>query len=350
MSGYTTCSVDAVPDIFGGKYPGAMRMMADTLETEQIAFTHRLMPAKTGGKGSYGHRHRTQEEVYYVVSGRLEFKIGDDVLELGAGRRAAGRGRRVALGVERGAGRRRAADRVDPQRRSRARDGDARRLLAGVTVAYHEGSRALQDRFGTRRLADRLDEKFLARGVIDAADRAFIERMDMFFLATADPEGRPDCSYKGGDPGFVRVLDERTIAFPNYDGNGMYRSLGNVLRNPHVGLLFVDFTAQRPSRLRLNGSASIDDDDPLAADYPGAQFVVRVRGARGVSQLPALHPPHGAGGALALRAARGRDGARARVEARRLGARRRALRRRVGAPRRTISTSSRTLRAPISPR
>ena len=143
-------------------------------------------------------------------------------------------------------------------------------------MGYHDGSRALQDRFGTRRLADRLDEKFLARGVIDADDRAFIERMDMFFLATADPEGRPDCSYKGGDPGFVRVLDERTVAFPNYDGNGMYRSLGNVLCNPHVGLLFVDFTAQRPSRLRLNGRASIADDDPLAAGYPGAQFVVRV--------------------------------------------------------------------------
>ncbi len=143
-------------------------------------------------------------------------------------------------------------------------------------MGYHDGSRALQDRFGTRRLADRLDEKFLARGVIDADDRAFIERMDMFFLATADPEGRPDCSYKGGDPGFVRVLDERTVAFPNYDGNGMYRSLGNALRNPHVGMLFVDFTAQRPSRLRLNGRASIDDGDPLAAAYPGAQFVVRV--------------------------------------------------------------------------
>ena len=144
-------------------------------------------------------------------------------------------------------------------------------------MAYHEGSRTLQDRFGTRRLADRLDEKFLARGVIDADDRAFIERMDMFFLATADAEGRPDCSYKGGDPGFVRVLDERTVAFPNYDGNGMYRSMGNALRNPHVGMLFVDFTALRPSRLRLNGSASIDPDDPLAGSYPGAQFVVRVR-------------------------------------------------------------------------
>ena len=85
MSGYTTCSVEAAPDAFGGKYPGAMRFMAGPLETEQIAFTHRLLPAQSGGKGSYGHRHRTQEEVYYVASGRLEFKIGDDVLELGPG-------------------------------------------------------------------------------------------------------------------------------------------------------------------------------------------------------------------------------------------------------------------------
>jgi predicted pyridoxine 5'-phosphate oxidase superfamily flavin-nucleotide-binding protein len=143
-------------------------------------------------------------------------------------------------------------------------------------MAYHEGSRTLQDRFGTRALADRLDAKFLARRVIDAGDRAFIERMDMFFLATADAEGRPDCSYKGGDPGFVRVLDERTIAFPNYDGNGMYRSMGNLLESPHVGLLFVDFTAQRPSRLRLNGTATIDEGDPLTDAYPEAQFVVRV--------------------------------------------------------------------------
>ncbi|MEP6954047.1 MAG: pyridoxamine 5'-phosphate oxidase family protein [Solirubrobacteraceae bacterium] len=143
-------------------------------------------------------------------------------------------------------------------------------------MGYHEGSRALQDRFGTRRLADRLDERFLARGVIDADDRAFIERRDMFFLSTADEEGRPDCSYKGGAPGFVRVLDERTIAFPSYDGNGMFRSLGNALRNPNVGLLFVDFTAQRPSRLRLNGAASIDERDPLVDSYAGAQLVVRV--------------------------------------------------------------------------
>jgi predicted pyridoxine 5'-phosphate oxidase superfamily flavin-nucleotide-binding protein len=138
---------------------------------------------------------------------------------------------------------------------------------------YHDGNRRLQDRFDTRRLADRLDER-TARDHIDDDDRAFIEARDMFFLATADEAGKPQCSYKGGDPGFVRVLDAQTIAFPSYDGNGMYLSVGNVLVNPDVGLLFVDFEGRK--RLRLNGIASVADDDPLLADYPEAQLVVRV--------------------------------------------------------------------------
>src|SRR3954467_2244736 len=137
--------------------------------------------------------------------------------------------------------------------------------------SYHEGARRLQDRFDTRRLADRLDEKFLREPLIGDADRAFIERLDMFFLATADADGRPQCSYKGGDPGFVRVLDERTVGFPNYDGNGMYLAMGNLLVNPRVGMLFVDFVSQRPSRLRLNGVASVDEHEPLLESWPGAQ-------------------------------------------------------------------------------
>jgi predicted pyridoxine 5'-phosphate oxidase superfamily flavin-nucleotide-binding protein len=139
---------------------------------------------------------------------------------------------------------------------------------------YNDASRSLQDRFDTRRLADRIEER-LVRDRLDADDRAFVERADMFFLATADAEGRPQCSYKGGDPGFVRVLDEHTIAFPLYDGNGMYLSAGNALANPHVGLLFIDFERRR--RMRLNGIATIDDADPLLAEYPEAQLVVRVR-------------------------------------------------------------------------
>lgn len=138
---------------------------------------------------------------------------------------------------------------------------------------YHAAQRSLQDRFDTRRLADRLAET--TKAVIGPGHKAFIERRDMFFLATADSEGWPQSSYKGGEPGFVRVLDETTLAFPSYDGNGMYLSAGNVLVNPRVGLLFVDFEVG--TRLRLNGVASTDEDDPLVATYPGAQFVIRVR-------------------------------------------------------------------------
>jgi predicted pyridoxine 5'-phosphate oxidase superfamily flavin-nucleotide-binding protein len=135
---------------------------------------------------------------------------------------------------------------------------------------YNAGSRELQDRFDTRRLADRLDER-TGRDHIRAEDADFIERMDMFFLATADAEGCPQCSYKGGEPGFVRVLDPHTLAFPNYDGNGMYLSWGNALVNPQVGLLFIDFVAERPSRLRVEGVASVSLDDELAATWPEAQ-------------------------------------------------------------------------------
>jgi uncharacterized protein len=142
---------------------------------------------------------------------------------------------------------------------------------------YHEGSRRIQDDFDSRRIADRLQEVTL-RAVFTERDRAFIEGSPMFFLATADAEGRPDCSYKGGVPGFVRVLDERTLAWPDYDGNGMFRSLGNLLVNPNVGLLFVDF--EQPRRLRVNGVASVRRDDPLLADCPGGQMIVRVTAER----------------------------------------------------------------------
>jgi uncharacterized protein len=143
-----------------------------------------------------------------------------------------------------------------------------------MASGYHDGSRSLQDRFDTRALADRIDG-LLVSDTISEGDRAFVEARDMFFLATADAEGRPTCSYKGGEPGFVRVLDPHTVAFPNYDGNGMYLSTGNVLVNPHVGMLFIDL--ERGHRMRLEGEASIDLDDPLRDEYPEAQFVVRVR-------------------------------------------------------------------------
>ncbi len=143
-----------------------------------------------------------------------------------------------------------------------------------MSSLYHDSHRRLQHQFDTTRLADRL-EAVKVHAALTPDDQAFIERMDLFFLATADAAGHPNCSYKGGDPGFVRVVDPATIAFPNYDGNGMYLSMGNLQENPNVGLLFIDF--ERPRRVRLNGVASIDPADPLLAHYPEAQFVGRVQ-------------------------------------------------------------------------
>jgi uncharacterized protein len=151
--------------------------------------------------------------------------------------------------------------------------------------AYHDGSRKLQERFDTTRLADRLEEKFLTgEAVIDDRSRAFIENVDMFFIATADSDGRPNCSYKGGEPGFVRVVDDHTIAFPNYDGNGMYLTMGNLLVNHHVGLLFISF--EKRTRMRLNGIASHSEDDELMSTYTDAQFITRVKATQVFPNCP----------------------------------------------------------------
>jgi len=138
---------------------------------------------------------------------------------------------------------------------------------------YQEGHRELQREFDTERLADRL-EQVTCHTRITPEDRDFIERRDMFFIATADAEGRPNCSYKGGDPGFVRVLDETTLVFPNYDGNGMFLSFGNVLENPHIQMLFIDF--EQPNRIRVSGRATITEDPALVGRYPGALFAIHV--------------------------------------------------------------------------
>jgi predicted pyridoxine 5'-phosphate oxidase superfamily flavin-nucleotide-binding protein len=139
---------------------------------------------------------------------------------------------------------------------------------------YHPGHRQLQAMFDTTRLAERLDQE-IVQPTIAEEDKTFIEHMDMFFLATVDDRGRANCSYKAGEPGFVRALDPRTIAFPNYDGNGMYLSMGNIATTGQVGLLFIDFEQQR--RMRVNGIATLHPDDALLADYPEAQFMVRVQ-------------------------------------------------------------------------
>jgi predicted pyridoxine 5'-phosphate oxidase superfamily flavin-nucleotide-binding protein len=138
---------------------------------------------------------------------------------------------------------------------------------------YHEGNRRLQDRFESRKIADR-QEQVIARTRFTDSDKNFIESARYFFLATADDKGRPDCSFKGGAPGFVRVSGDSELVFPDFDGNGMFKSLGNIDVNPEVGLLFIDF--EKPRRLRVNGTAAARADDPLLAQTVGAQLIVRV--------------------------------------------------------------------------
>ncbi len=142
-----------------------------------------------------------------------------------------------------------------------------------MSTLYHDGNRQLQDRFDSRRISDRLEN--LARKAFTDDDKAFIESAAYFFIATADAEGRPDCSFKGGLPGFVRVTGPSELSFPDYDGNGMFKSLGNVVVNPNVGLLFIAMHGT-PRRLRVNGSARVRDDDPLLKEAVGAQLIVRL--------------------------------------------------------------------------
>ncbi len=142
-----------------------------------------------------------------------------------------------------------------------------------MSTLFDAHHRALQRRFDTERLADRIEQR-LCHDHLSDDDRAFIERLDMLFLATVNAAGQPSCSYKGGDAGFVRCVDAGTIVFPNYDGNGMYLSMGNVAATTQVGMLFIDFA--RPQRLRVHGAARIVSADSVASPYAGAQFLVSI--------------------------------------------------------------------------
>jgi uncharacterized protein len=142
-----------------------------------------------------------------------------------------------------------------------------------MSALYDDSHRRLQRSFETERLADRIEQRLYRTALADE-DKAFIERLDLFFLATVNAKGEPSCSYKGGAPGFVRVLDPQTLVFPNYDGNGMYLSMGNIDSNRNVGLLFIDLCS--PKRLRVNGSARLEPAGSVGAAYPEAQFVVVV--------------------------------------------------------------------------
>jgi predicted pyridoxine 5'-phosphate oxidase superfamily flavin-nucleotide-binding protein len=141
-------------------------------------------------------------------------------------------------------------------------------------MMYHEANRRFQNQFDSRRIADRL-EQVITRTALTEDDKTFIESRILFFLATADADGRPTCSHKGGTPGFVRVVAPDELVFPDYDGNGMFLSIGNISSNPNVGLLFIDF--EKPKRLRVNGTASVSRDDPLLEHTVGAQLMVRVK-------------------------------------------------------------------------
>lgn len=153
---------------------------------------------------------------------------------------------------------------------------------------FHEGNRELQDAFGSRALADRLEQR-LSRERFSEEDAAFIASLGFFFLATADAEGRPDCSFKGGPAGFVRVVAPDLLVFPDYDGNGMFKSLGNIGVNPHVGILFISM-GDAPKRLRVNGRAEVVREDPLIDAIPGAQLLVKVTPAAIFPNCPRYVP------------------------------------------------------------
>jgi predicted pyridoxine 5'-phosphate oxidase superfamily flavin-nucleotide-binding protein len=138
---------------------------------------------------------------------------------------------------------------------------------------YGPQHRQLQDQFDSRRMADRI-ELIAVKPEIEDPTRAFIESRDFFFLSTIEHKGRPTVSYKGGHPGFVKVLVAGTVAFPSYDGNGMYLSMGNITTNPEIGCLFIDF--ERPFRMRLQGRAEVLRTGPLFDLWKEAQLVVKV--------------------------------------------------------------------------
>ncbi len=139
---------------------------------------------------------------------------------------------------------------------------------------YGDNHRQLQEQFETRRMADVIEKVAMETEVV-GPHKDFIESRDMFFLSTVDHKGRPTVSYKGGDPGFVKVVDDTTVVFPSYDGNGMFLSMGNIKGNLNIGMLFINF--ETPHRLRLQGEATIHDDDPLIAAYKEADLIVRVK-------------------------------------------------------------------------
>lgn len=138
---------------------------------------------------------------------------------------------------------------------------------------YTPSQRRLQEEFSAIALADRLEEAIVGNELADH-QTAFISARNMLFLSIVDENGFPSCIYKGGAPGFVRVLNPGALVFPNYDGNGMFMSQGNIEATSKVGLLFIDFAM--PQRMRLRGMAKLHRDGALVESYPGALTVTEV--------------------------------------------------------------------------
>lgn len=137
---------------------------------------------------------------------------------------------------------------------------------------YGDTQRALQDRFQTRKLADTVSAVIVHNELTDE-DKGFLGSRDYFFLSTVNDDGWPTVSYKGGPLGFVRALDDRTLAFPSYDGNGMFLSMGNIAASQRIGMLFIDF--ERPHRMRIQATAELVEDAALLASFPGAELIVK---------------------------------------------------------------------------
>ena len=139
---------------------------------------------------------------------------------------------------------------------------------------YTDPQRKMQDQFESRPLADAI-EMAIVETEINDVHKGFIESRDFFFLSTVNGAGEPTVSYKGGDVGTVQVIDNTTLVFPAYDGNGMFLSLGNIDDTAKIGLLFIDF--ETPNRVRVQATASLHGDHPRLADYPGAITVVEAK-------------------------------------------------------------------------
>jgi uncharacterized protein len=147
----------------------------------------------------------------------------------------------------------------------------------GPSDLYGAGARAFQDEFDSRRLADRLGELTVHAELTDD-DTALITAQSTVWVSTVDAGGWPDVSYKGGEPGFVRVVSPTELRIPAYDGNGMMRTLGNIADTGRVALLFVD--VERPWRLRLHGEARVSTERADVDEFHGAFAVIVVTAAR----------------------------------------------------------------------